>query len=54
MRSHITNGGRDSMMTPFGYDENSLMNLSNTPTSMMRTSNVTKGNDRIMSSTKLQ
>jgi hypothetical protein len=46
-------GGRDSVNTPFNYDENSLMNLSNTP-SMVRTSKLTrKQEERIMSSTKL-
>jgi hypothetical protein len=45
--------GRDSVTTPFAYDENSLMNLSNTP-SMMRTSRLTRKQDeRIISSTKL-
>lgn len=44
---------RDSVNTPFMYDENSLMNLSNTP-SMIRTSKLTRKQDeRIISSTKI-
>ena len=46
-------GERDSVPTPYVYDENSLMNLSNSP-SMMRSSNMTRyREERLISSTKL-
>ena len=62
-RAYQNASGRESA-TPFNYDENSLMNLSNTPTSvamlMNRNSNATvthnyqaSSKERIISSTKL-
>ena len=50
LRSLNPNGSKESTKSPFNCDENSLMNLSNTP-SMIR--NSTYGAERIISSTKL-
>jgi len=44
--------GRESS-TPFNYDENSLMNLSQTPTSIALSKFSKNANQRIISSTKL-